>query len=92
MAKITVEFAVYGALAHGDENIAEAKDVKSILENLINTKDGIVKIDNKNMGGDPSKGYTKHFGAQIIRNGDTFYFACQEGQTIDFYHNGTPRQ
>ncbi len=51
MAKITVEFAVYGALAHGDENIAEAKDVKSILENLINTKDGIVKIDNKNMGG-----------------------------------------
>ena len=87
---ITVNFAVYGALANGNENQAEAKSVTSILQNLINSKDAIVKIDNKSFNGDPAPGWTKHFGAEIVRNGNTLHFACQEDQTIDFKHGGTP--
>ena len=37
MSGVTVESAVYGALAHGDENSAQASDVKSALQNPINS-------------------------------------------------------
>jgi hypothetical protein len=39
--------------------------------------------------GDPCKGYQKHFGAQVKRDGEEFNFACLEDQTIDFHHGGT---
>ncbi len=90
MSGVTVESAVYGALAHGDENSAQASDVKSALQNAINSMDSIVVINNDNMGVDPSPGNTKHFGATITRDGGTFYYACQEGQKVDFQHGGTP--
>lgn len=89
MSAITVNFAVYGALPDGNENACKAKDVTSVLQKLITNGDGIVKINNSNMDGDPCKGYHKHFGAQITRDGGTYYYACQEDQTIDFHHGGT---
>jgi len=89
MSEITVQSAVYGALAGGNENSAQAANVLSALQNAINSMDAIVTINNENMGGDPSPGNQKHFGATITRDGGTFYYACQEGQTIDFQHGGT---
>ena len=90
MSEIRVQFAVYGALARGNENESQAKSVTSILQNLINSNDGIVTINNETMNRDPSPGNGKHFGAELIRDGGTYYFACAEGQTIDFLHGGSP--
>jgi hypothetical protein len=90
MSGITVISAVYGALAGGNENSAQAANVMSPLQNCINSMDAIVNINNQNMGGDPCPNYTKHFGAIINRDGGTYYYACQEGQTVDFQHGGTP--
>lgn len=90
MSGITVQYAVYGALAGGNENNAQATDVTSALQNAINSMDGVVKINNANMDGDPSPGNGKHFGAAITRDGGKFYYACAENQTIDFHHGGLP--
>ena len=90
MNEITVEFAVYGALKNGDENDCRAADVKTLLQKLIDSQEGIVTIDNSTMGGDPCPGNGKHFGAQITRSDGTYYYACQEGQKIDFCHGGWP--
>ena len=43
MSNITVNFAVYGALAGGNENSAQAKNVTSILQNLTNRQNDIAK-------------------------------------------------
>ncbi|SNT18914.1 hypothetical protein SAMN05421640_2745 [Ekhidna lutea] len=88
MSEIKVEFAVYGALKHGISNSGKAMDVKTTLQNLIIQNKGVVTITNTYMGGDPCLGNTKQFGAQIQRDGATYYFACLEGQTIDFEHGG----
>lgn len=88
MSGVTVEFAAYGALAGGNENKAQAANVMAQLQNAINSMDCIVKINNDNLGGDPSPGNQKHLGAQITRKGGTYYYACVEGQTIDFTHGG----
>lgn len=90
MSDITVECAIYGALAKGNENDAQAADVTSALQNCINSMDAIVTINNDNMGGDPSSGNGKHFGAKVTRGGGTYYYACAEGQRIDFKHGGIP--
>lgn len=80
-----VIFAVYGALADGDENRTEAAVVTGALQNqLDNNPNGVIKINNTSMGGDPAKGWQKHFGAIVEVNGEALPFACQEGQTIDF--------
>ena len=92
MSGITVQFAVYGALAGGDENQARGVNVTSIVKSLIASQDGIVNINNTSMNGDPSLGDQKHFGATVTRDGGTYYFACAEGQTIDFHHGGSPAQ
>jgi hypothetical protein len=79
----TVLCAAYGALAGGKD--MEARDVTGILqEQLKINKDGLLKIDNTSMGGDPAQGHTKHFGAVVEVNGRRTPFACQEGQTINF--------
>ncbi|MEQ9465953.1 MAG: hypothetical protein RLN88_01005 [Ekhidna sp.] len=88
MSGIKVDFAVYGALKNGNENNGRAMDVKSILQNLINQNNGVVTITSTYLGGDPCLGFTKQFGAQIQRQGETFHFACMEGQTIDFARGG----
>jgi hypothetical protein len=85
MSDFKVQFAVYGAL-NSNEDGSQAADVKNSLQVAINSLRGIVKIDNDTMGIDPSVGRTKHFGAVVTRGDKTHYYACQEGQTIDFYH------
>jgi hypothetical protein len=80
-----VQFAVYGALAGGDENKTEASVVTSALQNQLNSNpNGVVAINNTTMGGDPAPGWGKHFGAIVQVNGQALPFACEEGQTIDF--------
>ena len=84
---ITVKFAVYGALKGGNENQTQAVDVSGPLQAQIDASQGIVKIDNSTMGGDPAKGSGKHFAAIVDVDGaSNVCFACAEGQTIDFHH------
>ena len=92
MSEITVKCAVYGALAGGNENRAQASDVTLALQKAIDSMDGIVKINNDNMGVDPCPKRSKHFGAVITRCDSTklYYYACGEGQTVDFKHGGQP--
>ena len=89
MSKIKVDFAVYGALKNGISYDGKAMNVKEILQNLINQNNGVVTITSSYLGGDPCLGFTKQFGAQVQRSDGTYYFACLEGQTIDFSSGGT---
>jgi hypothetical protein len=86
MSTLIVKFAVYGALAGGNENQSQAIDVTKALQTAIDNNQGIVRIDSTNMGKDPSVGNGKHFAAIVAQDGENHYFACDEGQTIDFYH------
>jgi hypothetical protein len=80
-----VIFAVYGALKDGNSDKAEAQDVTRALQRAIDNSVGqVVTINNTSMGGDPSKGFTKHFGAIVEVDGTRRAFACEERQTIDF--------
>lgn len=92
MANVKVIYAVYGALHKGNENDAKAALVTTALQQQIDANDGIVTIDNTSMGGDPSQGDGKHFGALIERDGQQLAYACAEGQTVDFMHHGTNTQ
>jgi hypothetical protein len=83
---LVVKHAVYGALPSGASTNAKAFDVTAILQRLINNN-GSVVCNNANFG-DPSPGNEKHFGAVVTRNGQDFFFACDENQTIDFNHDG----
>ncbi len=80
-----VQFAVYGALPGGSDSKAQAFDVTSLLQQLINGSGGVVKISNDTLGGDPSPGNQKHFAALILHAGRSMPFACLEGQTLDFF-------
>jgi hypothetical protein len=87
--KVKVIFAVYGGLRDGNPDNAwqTAKDVTQALQTAIDNAAGLgqtVKIDNKNMGGDPAKHVKKQFGAIVEVNGVRRAFACQENETIDF--------
>lgn len=90
MSALKVKFAVYGALQGGNENLSQALDVSGALQKQIDANQGIVTIDNANMGKDPSFGNQKHFGAIVTLDNTDMYFACVEGQTIDFYHSKPP--
>lgn len=90
MSNFTVQFAVYGALNGGNENKTQAVSVNTQLQKALEDNDGIVTINNATLGPDPSKGNKKHFGALVTVNGLDHYFACEEGQTIDFYHSIAP--
>ncbi len=85
MPKFTVNYAVYGALPGGNGEVAEAFNVTAQLSSLLNAPGatGVVPINN-NLKGDPAPNNTKHFGALVNNR----FFACQEGQTIDFNHAG----
>lgn len=87
MPNLVVKFAVYGALPGGNSNMAQAFDVSEELQTRINQNAGIVQCNNNSFG-DPSFGNDKHFGALVTRDNDDLYFACNEGQTIDFNHGG----
>ncbi len=81
---IVVQFAAYGALGSGNENKLNANNVTNTLQNLLNTGSPSVTINNATMGGDPSPGDTKNFGALVAVNGTPYAFGCMEGQTINF--------
>ena len=83
----TVRFAVYGALRDGIQDNTEAAIVTGALQMAIDNSphgNGVVRIDNQNMGGDPAPGVQKHFGAIVEVDGTDRPFACLENQTIDF--------
>jgi hypothetical protein len=84
---LVVKSAVYGALPGGNPDAAQAFNVTKSLQTLINDNAGVVAINNTSIG-DPSPDNVKHFGAVVNRNGQNFFFACQEGQSIDFNHGG----
>jgi len=86
--RFRVMYAVYGALKGGNENESQAVSVMDALQNLLERPGGessIITINNNNLVDvDPSPGNTKHFGACVRIDGKDTYFACQEGQTINF--------
>jgi hypothetical protein len=87
MSNFSVKFAVYGALSGGDENQTQAISVVTQLQTALDGNDGIVTISNNTFQADPSPGNQKHFGAVVTVDGTDLYYACQEDQTIDFYHS-----
>jgi hypothetical protein len=78
-------FAVWGALANGNPNEAQAADVGGRLQQLFNEGVTTVTINDNNFG-DPSVGFQKHFAATVNNNGRVSHYACVEGQTINFVH------
>ena len=86
---VKVVHAIYGALrANGRCN---ALDVTAAVQKLADKNPNSVTINNESMGGDPSPGLVKHFAAYIaitggFYNGQAGTFACQEGQTLDFFN------
>jgi hypothetical protein len=77
--------AVYGGLKGGGENNTQAAIVTDALQaQFQQNPNGVVKISNETMGGDPAIGTRKHFGALVDVDGVTRPFACEENQTIDF--------
>lgn len=68
-----------------------ARDVTQLLQNALDkaSTKGVVNINNNNMGGDPCPGNTKAFGAVVTLDGAPLFFACLEGQTVDFFHSTT---
>src|SRR5262249_32906538 len=89
---VKVLHAVYGAI--DGNGVPQAQDVTAVLQTVLNkTPNGIVTINNTNMGGDPADRVVKHFCAIVRQHLEAFdqewvaAFACQEGQTIDFFSN-----
>jgi hypothetical protein len=77
------QFAVWGALADGNPNTAEAADVRDKLQQLFNDGATEIPINDDNFG-DPAVGFKKHFGATVNNDGRVSHYACEEGQTINF--------
>jgi hypothetical protein len=90
MTQFIVRHAIYGALAGGNEEDDRAADVSGALAEQLAQGSGVVAINNNTLGGDPSPGNSKHFGAVVNVNGGDHYFACQEGQSIDFNFSENP--
>jgi hypothetical protein len=82
---LTAQFAVWGALANGDPNHAQAADVAGKLQQLFNEGVTTLIVNDDNFG-DPAYGFTKHFAATVNNNGRVSHYACQENQTINFEH------
>jgi hypothetical protein len=80
---IEAQFAVWGALANGDPNNAQAADVRGKLQQLFSDGATTITINDDNFG-DPAYGFVKHFAATVDNNGRVSHYACQEGQTINF--------
>jgi len=85
---LQVVFAVYGAIAHGNENMSQAIDVSAVLQKALeqSVPPGIVNINNTTMGTDPSEDSSKHFAAIVALENVNQYYACAEDQTVDFFH------
>lgn len=88
MSLYTVKSAVYGALDNSNPAACHAKDVRQILQHLLDGGAARIAITNDSMGGDPLVGIGKHFAAVVASNGADHVYACGEGQAIDFGHPG----
>lgn len=88
MGALQVKVAVYGALCGGQDDM-HARDVTKQLQSALDStaNKGVVNINNDSMGGDPCRGKTKAFGAVVALDGVPLFFACLEGQTVDFFHS-----
>ena len=84
MYPIIVKFACYGALVNGDSTQCRSANVQKLLQALIDKGTTTVEINNQTMGGDPSPGNPKHFGALISQAGEERFYNCGEGQSLDF--------
>ncbi len=84
---IYVLWAVYGALKAGSAQGGQAADVTALLQTLLKAG-SVVSINNGSMGGDPCFGFTKAFGACVVRQDQKYLYACQEGQQVDFSTGG----
>ncbi|OIR09957.1 hypothetical protein GALL_78790 [mine drainage metagenome] len=84
---IYVLWAVYGALKSGQAQQAQAADVTACLQTLLKAG-SVAAINNGTMGGDPCFGFTKAFGACVVRQDQKYLYACQEGQQVDFSTGG----
>lgn len=84
---LKVEFAVYGALRGGNQLDALAFDATEMLQALL-TESGTLTIDSDTFGWEVAYGNKKHFAAAVTRGGTTYFYACEEGQTIDFTTGG----
>jgi hypothetical protein len=82
---IEAQFAVWGALANGNPDEAQAADVRDRMQQLFNDGVTMVTINDDNFG-DPAVGFKKHFAATVNNNGRLSHYACEEGQTINFAH------
>lgn len=80
---VAVKFAVYGALPGGDKTHAEATDVTALLQAELNITGGTA-VCGDGLFGDPSPNNKKHFAAVVTRGDEDYYYACAEGQTINF--------
>jgi hypothetical protein len=78
---LVAQFAVYGA------GNAKAEDVRNDLQAFFDRNDSFVTCGNGSFG-DPSPGNKKHFAAVVERDGRNLFFACEEGQSIDFANGG----
>jgi hypothetical protein len=82
---LVAKFAVYGA-------VAKANNVTGQLQSLMDGNAGVVTCNNASFGPDPAQGDLKHFGALVNRDGTDLFFACHEGEKIDFNLGGAPAQ
>jgi hypothetical protein len=87
-SKVTVKSAVYGCLPSGAA-LSKAQDVTLVLQQLLNNSDQPIACNNANFLHDPAPGYKKQFFAVVTReNEGDRYYACEEGQSIDFNVGG----
>lgn len=84
MFPLTVKFACYGALANDNSTQCSSVNVQKLLQALIDKGELPIEITNQTMGGDPSPGNPKHFGALVSRAGEERFYNCGEGQSLDF--------
>ena len=89
MSHYTVKSAVYGAFSSNPQPSQVANVTAALQAALDRSADGKVVVNNSSMGGDPSVGIDKHFGAVLNTGVGEQYYACGEGQTIDFSHAAT---
>jgi hypothetical protein len=87
MSTFAVSWAYYGSTP--TQTNCQVNDVTATLQDQLNdpiaSPNGVLTINDTNMGGDPSPGNTKAFCASVSVDGSTAStFICSEGQTVDF--------
>lgn len=82
-----VHMANYGGLPGGNMLDMRVSDVRNVIAGFLfdeSNQGQALKIDNDNMGGDPAPYAPKQFVACIDFEGQTYAFACKEGESVTF--------